>query len=212
MSRKTYKGYGITELRHWARDLKVAGRSKMTGDELVAACFAGARAQVVAAEQAVLAAVTVEPGTLLRHKSTGTIVRVTSTPAPYVRNGVNYESLAFTAEYVELGRRQPGQLRNDVDHANRMDTLSAENGYTIMHMLYQHEAVTCVDCGTPAVRMCQPFGGSQEGQQGPKCERHAGPVRGSLGRPAPATVQRAVQQLNQELRATAPAIARVLEA
>jgi len=140
MARKLYNRYGITELRTWARDLKIAGRSKMTGDELVAACFAVVRARVVAAERAVLAAVAVEPGTLLRHKETGTVVRVTSWPVPYVRDGVNYESLAFTAEYVTMGTRQPGQC-GSVEHLNRMDALSAANGYTLQHMLYQHEAL-----------------------------------------------------------------------
>lgn len=140
MARKLYSGYGITELRSWARDLKIAGRTRMAGDKLVAACKAQVRANVVAAERAVLSAVAVEPGTLLRHKSTGTIVRVTSFPAPYVRDGVNYESLAFTAEYVTVGTRQPGQC-GSVEHLNRMDALSAANGYTLQHMLYQHEAI-----------------------------------------------------------------------
>ncbi len=140
MARKLYSGYGITELRNWARDLKIDGRSKMTGDKLVAACKAQVRANVLAAEQAVLSVVSVEPGTLLRHKGTGAVMRVTSTPVPYVRNGVNYESLAFTAEYVEMGTQQPGMPRS-AKHQNHMDALTAANGYTIQHMLYQHEAI-----------------------------------------------------------------------
>lgn len=145
MASKTYDGYRITELRHWARDLKIAGRSKMDGNQLVAACRAGARAAVIDAEQAVLNAVHVEAGVLLRHKSTGAIVRVTSDLHEYVRDGVGYQSLCFTAEYVEAGTPQPGAVSNSargsVEHMNRMDALSAAGGYTIEHMLYQHEAV-----------------------------------------------------------------------
>ncbi len=149
MARKLYSGYGITELRTWARDLNIAGRSKMTGDKLVTACKAQVRANVVAAEQAILSVVSVEPGTLLRHKSTSAVVRVTSTPAPYVRDGVNYESLAFTAEYVEMGIRQPGMHR-DAEFQNRMDELSAASGYVLQHMLYQYEAIPAVSIDVQA--------------------------------------------------------------
>lgn len=55
MARKTYQGYGITELRRWARERNVPGRSKMTGDELVAACKAAQHAWVVAQEDEVIA-------------------------------------------------------------------------------------------------------------------------------------------------------------
>lgn len=144
MARKLYSGYGITELRGYAREYKIAGRSKMDGYQLAAAVNAVWRQRVIDVERAVLAAVKVEPGTLLRHKSTGTVVRATSTPAPYIRDGVNYESLAFTAEYVTVSGREligGGWIGRGADyarHLNERHARSAANGYTVQHMLYQY--------------------------------------------------------------------------
>lgn len=168
MTRKLYDGRGITELRRWARDLGVAGRSTMTGDELSAACVAACRANVVAAEQAVLQVVDVVPGVLLRHKTTGTIVRVTSTPEAYIgEGGRNYESLCFTAEYVEVGASELhsnwtdgvelAQYWNSEDARRREWNEAGGHGIIgLRHMLHQYEAIVDeapVEAAAPPARV-----------------------------------------------------------
>jgi hypothetical protein len=59
-ARRLYGGYGITHLREWARELKVAGRTRMTGDELLVATFAASDAQLLVKETATLAGGTVK--------------------------------------------------------------------------------------------------------------------------------------------------------
>ena len=54
-ARKYYGGYSITHLREWARELGVAGRTRMAGDELLVATFAASDAQLLARETAALA-------------------------------------------------------------------------------------------------------------------------------------------------------------
>jgi hypothetical protein len=153
MARTTFEGYGITELRRIAREAGIKGRSKMDGWALLGAMRAYWRAQVVAAELAVMSAVDVVPGTVLRHKSTGTTVRVTSVPTAYVQDGRNYESLCFTAEYIEVGAKEldgnwvgrgveQAQYRNE--QAARTAEYNERNGHGnlgLRHMLYQYEAV-----------------------------------------------------------------------
>lgn len=154
MARTTFEGYGITELRRIAREADIKGRSKMDGWKLLAAMRAYWRAQVVAQEQAVLSVVDVKPGTVLRHISTGTTVRVTSVPTPYIAdNGDSLLSLCFTAEYIEVGAKElsgawvgrgveQAQYRNEQDARTREH--NERNGYGnlgLRHMLYQYEAV-----------------------------------------------------------------------
>ena len=153
MARKTYGGYGITELRRLAREAGIKGRSTMGGWSLLGAVRAYWRAQVVAQEQAVLTVVEVKPGTVLRHKATGTTVRVTSAPVPYEQDGVNYESLCFTAEYIEVGEKElsgnwagrgieRAQFQNEQDARTReWNTHGGYGDMGLRHMLYQYEAV-----------------------------------------------------------------------
>lgn len=152
MARTTYEGYGLTELRRLASQFKLPGRSKMDGWALLTAVRAYYRARVVEQEQAVLSVVDVKPGVLLRHKSTGTTVRVTGELGPYVQDGVNYESLCFTAEYVEVGEKElDGNWKGrGVDKARYLNEENARTrewnkagGYGdlgLRHMLYQYEA------------------------------------------------------------------------
>lgn len=49
-----FGGYGITELRTYAREYDISGRSKMTGDELLAACHAVWDVERTAKEDSVL--------------------------------------------------------------------------------------------------------------------------------------------------------------
>ncbi len=154
MARITFEGYGITELRRIAREAGIKGRSTMDGHALLAAMRAYWRAQVVAAEQAVLNVTEVKPGTVLRDKSTGTLVRVTSEPTPYVQDGRNYESLCFEAEYIEVGEAElngawAGRGIEQAAHRNEQDARTREHnargGYGnlgLRHMLYQYEAVS----------------------------------------------------------------------
>jgi hypothetical protein len=153
MARTTFEGYGLTELRRIAREAGIKGRSKMGGWALLAAMRAYWRAQVVAQEQAVLSVVEVKPGTVLRHKSTGTTVRVTSTPVAYVQDGRNYESLCFAAEYIEVGEKElcgnwVGRGVEQARYRNEQDARTAEHNARhglgnlgLRHMLYQYEAV-----------------------------------------------------------------------
>lgn len=56
MARTLYDGYGITELRRAAAELQVPGRSKMSGEELLTACYRGWSARRVAKENALIEA------------------------------------------------------------------------------------------------------------------------------------------------------------
>jgi hypothetical protein len=77
MTRQTFDGYGLTELRRHARELNVPGRSKMAGPELLAAVRRTWEDRRILAEQAVLPAVRV--GAILRFKThTDCAIRVTS--------------------------------------------------------------------------------------------------------------------------------------
>jgi hypothetical protein len=102
MARTTtkYDGYGITELRAWARELKIAGRSKMSGDQLVAACKARAAELRIARENAVLDGETLAVGTLLA-EACGCIIRSTSQVRYQVDSGPKPYPLYVRGEYVK---------------------------------------------------------------------------------------------------------------
>jgi hypothetical protein len=102
-ARKLFEGYGITELRTYAKEYKLPGRSKMTGVELLAAVRAVWEAERIAKEQAVLNAGPVAPGTVLRFRSApGTTIRVTSD----VLVDEIYGSLYVRAEYVTADEKE----------------------------------------------------------------------------------------------------------
>lgn len=168
--RQSYDGRSITEMRNLAREYKIPGRSKMDGWQLLKALRAYWHDQRVAAEQAVVEAA--KPGLLLRHKSTGTIMRLTS---EVIALSNPYGPLCFRAEYVEVAESDlyggwKGRGRDYARYLNESDVHRA-----LLHMLWQHEAVQCVDCDAPAVALDQRSDGPIEGQRGPKCDRHAGP-------------------------------------
>lgn len=128
--KKTYDGYGITELRRWARDLGIYGRSTMTGEQLVAACKATNRANLNAQIDALLASVAVTAGTLLRHKATGDIIRVT---------GDIYEWLGVRcvpAEYVECHGWGKDRRAERAAYENEGN---ARTGHVARHPLWQYE-------------------------------------------------------------------------
>lgn len=137
MARKTFQGYSLTSLREWARDLKIAGRSKMSGDELVAACKAANFAQVQAMEQAVLPGVKL--GALLRHKGTGDIIRVTSGPTVWEPYGTLY----ITADYVECDGWGDARRAERAAYENECNThrTDAPHHLGVRHPLFQYETV-----------------------------------------------------------------------
>lgn len=130
MARILYNGYGLTEMRRYAKEYKIPGRSKMDGPALLAALCEYWDNRRREQEQALLVSVKVQPGTLLRHKSSGTVIRVTST----VGTLEPYGALYVHAEYVSLGESDAKNYPAGVDYLNR-------NGATHRHMLYQYEAV-----------------------------------------------------------------------
>lgn len=155
MARKLYDGYSITELRTHARKLGIDRRTLMTGPQLLAAARAGWAAGRIAAERAVLDAHggTIAVGTLLRHKSSGTVMRVTGVVQELERSyGEANGPLWFTAEYVEIGERDGGlvgawKTRPDgavalARYRNDEQARRVEGGFAAgRHMLWQHEAI-----------------------------------------------------------------------
>lgn len=131
MARKMYDGYSLTTLREWARDLKVAGRSKMGGYELLTACKAANFAQVQAAEEAVLPAVKI--GALLRHKSTGDIIRVIGD----VFIWEPYGSRCVPAVYVECDGWGDVRRAERAAYDNECDTRRTDGGPH--HPIHQYE-------------------------------------------------------------------------
>lgn len=136
MARTTYDGRGITELRAWARDLGIKGRSKMDGHQLSAACKAARLAQIVAAENALLASVDVKVGTILRHVSSGYVIRVTSDVQVWEQYGTRY----VAAEYVELDGWGDHRRAERAAYQNREDARRIERGEAARHPLWQYEA------------------------------------------------------------------------
>lgn len=141
MARTLFDGFGITELRTYAREYGIAGRSKMTGVELLAAVRAYWTERRLEQELAVINAVDLKPGTLLRHKSTGAVMRMTTGLFEYLgSDGQGFGAWCFEADYVTAGTVQPGE-RDDVEYLNQRDRASRESGRPVRHMLYQHEAI-----------------------------------------------------------------------
>lgn len=139
--RQKFGGYGITEMRRYAREYGIKGRSTMDGHQLLAALRTYWHDTRVTAEQAVIAAAT--PGAILRHKSAGYTVRVMSAPEAS-QLPAHDGAMIFRAEYVT----HPGHWANDHDgtaHARYLNEEQArrvENGSAPdRHMLWQYEAV-----------------------------------------------------------------------
>lgn len=144
MARKLYGGYGLTEMRRYASEYKIPGRSAMTGDELLAALCAYWEARRIEHEQAVINAAT-GAGALLRHKSTGDLVRMLGAVYASARHG---GALAFHAEYIEIkneGNLYGAWKGRGVERAQRLNEQQARrvaNGEEYnRHMLWQYEAV-----------------------------------------------------------------------
>jgi hypothetical protein len=142
MASTTYDGYRITELRRYATEYAIAGRSKMTGDELLVAVRAVWDAKREAAERELLAAVDVKPGTLLRHKSSGYVVRVLSEVSVWEP----YGALVVDAEYVTQPEREltagwVGRGEAYVAYMNEGEQTRRERGDIPRHPLWQYEAV-----------------------------------------------------------------------
>lgn len=145
MTRKLYGGYGLTEMRTYAREYKIPGRSKMDGDQLLAALRAYWGARRVAAEQAVIGAATV--GAVLRHRSTGDLVRVVGPVEP---KSASDDALCFKAEYVEIVNPHDlpgawaGRGKDRAAYYNEANRCADEAGHLShsRHTLWQYEAVT----------------------------------------------------------------------
>lgn len=138
MERKTYGGYGLTELRRYAKEYKVPGRSKMDGWSLLGAVRAVWLAQRAEQERALLDSTEVKPGTLLRHKSSGYVIRVLTE----VETWQPYGALVVDAEYVELDGWGDERRAERAAYANQGDSYRRERGDIPRHPLFQYEAVT----------------------------------------------------------------------
>lgn len=104
MSRRTDIGtYTVAELRQYARELNIPGRSKMTGPELLLACRKGWSDAAAAKEDAVLRTGEVVPGALVTMKC-GDVIRAATTVQVEVHQdkGLRTERLYFLGEYVSL--------------------------------------------------------------------------------------------------------------
>jgi len=137
MTRKTYGGYGITELRQCAKEYKIAGRTKMDGWDLLAAVRAYWEAERQRKEQELLAAAKVEPGVLLRHKSTGDVIRVLTNVVTWEP----YGALCVDAEYVEVDGWGDDRRTERAAYLNRGDAERRARGVATLHPLYQYEAM-----------------------------------------------------------------------
>jgi len=135
MARTLFGNYSITELRRYATEYKIPLRSKMTGERLLTAVLAYWDAQRVAKEQAVLPAVRV--GALLRHASSGYIIRVTSDVFTWQPHGALY----VTAEYVELNGWGDDRRTERAAYQNDNDRRRTERGEIVRHPIWQYEAV-----------------------------------------------------------------------
>jgi len=96
---KTYGGYGITEMRTMAREYKIAGRSKMSGDQLLTALHAYWDAKRQTEERRVLAEVRGPWIGAELVMACGCVIRATSEPQTSERHG---DALSVSAEYVSL--------------------------------------------------------------------------------------------------------------
>jgi len=144
--RQRYGGYGLTELRRMASEAKISGRSKMNGNELLAAMKQYWRDTRILAELAVIDAA--KHGALLRHKSTGDIVRV-SGDVQRSTLPAHDGALRFHAKYVEIGDRAgdlvgawKGRGRDRARYLNDEQARRVENGSEAdWFMLWQYEAI-----------------------------------------------------------------------
>jgi hypothetical protein len=136
MAAKTYDGFRITELRNYAKEYAIPGRSKMNGDELLAAVQAVWDARRVAQEQLVIGAVKV--GALLRHKSSGYVIRVTSE----LQTWQPYGSLFVTAEYVTHDGWGESRQAERAAYMNENDKHRAARGEIVRHPIWQYEAIS----------------------------------------------------------------------
>lgn len=141
--RQRYDSFGITELRRMAREAKISGRSKMDGWQLLTAMRQYWTERRVTAEQAVIDAA--KPGAILRHKSSGYTLRVTSAPEPS-KIDVQDGALRFHAEYIEWPDDQlygawKGHGTDYARYLNEQQARRVENGHHAdWHMLWQYEA------------------------------------------------------------------------
>lgn len=145
--RQRYGGYGLTEMRRYAREYGIKGRSTMDGHQLLAALKTYWHDTRIANEQAVIGAAKL--GATLRHKSTGDLVRLTSEVAASNIQGHD-GALFFNAEYVEVHNRwdlgggwatPDGPVRR-ARYLNEQQARRVENGSEAdRHMLWQYEAV-----------------------------------------------------------------------
>jgi hypothetical protein len=99
LAMRTYGGYGITEMRTLAREYKIAGRSKMSGDELLTALRAYWDAKRQVEERRVLGEVRGPWVGAELVMSCGCVIRATSEPRTSARHG---DALYVFAEYVSL--------------------------------------------------------------------------------------------------------------
>lgn len=116
MAHKLYDGYGITELRGWARKLNVRGRSKMSGDTLVTACRRANDEQLAVREQAALAA-----GTVLGARfamQCGCVIEATSEP---INHSIpqSADRLFVRGQYVSLCDACKKNTPAGLDYLNR---------------------------------------------------------------------------------------------
>ncbi len=134
---KTYGGYGITEMRTMAREYKIAGRSKMSGDQLLTALHAYWDAQRQTEERRVLAEVRGPWVGAELVMSCGCTIRATSIPQTSERHG---DALSITAEYTDLcANEMVGWVSSE---SRRIAYLNAQrlNGEPMRFMLYQLHA------------------------------------------------------------------------
>lgn len=136
MTAKTYDGFRITELRNYAKEYLIPGRSRMSGDELLAAVQAVWTARRVEQEQLVVGAVKV--GALLRHKSSGYVIRVTSE----LQTWQPYGSLFVTAEYVTHDGWGESRQAERAAYMNENDKHRAARGEIVRHPIWQYEAIS----------------------------------------------------------------------
>lgn len=148
MASKFYGGYRITEMRAWAREYKIAGRSKMTGDELLVALRGYWDARRQAAEQAVIEFAT--PGAVLRNKDTGDLVRVVE--MPYTDPALG-GAVRFKAEYIEIVNPHDlpgawaGRGADRARYYNESNARADEAGFLShsVHALWPYEAVAITE-------------------------------------------------------------------
>jgi len=179
-ARVYYDGYGITELRRWARELLIKGRTRMGGNELLVVCRAENDRQVVAREKALIAKMNmIKPGQLLRFREhPGCVIIVRS----HVRNQESVGRLPVRyvrAEYVSLCENcAAGRDPLDVRLANE----DATGKYSGAPHRFFLNALEPVPCGRVAIEG-QPCGDVAEVIAGnePRCARHGAPARGLYG-------------------------------